>query len=110
MYSACLYKVYVKKDNDTDNTLDNVFFDTEVLNEYSLREFFREQLDLGYLHPDNLEECDISTQDNPMVLDIDAIFECLTNNIDYVQENPKQYKTYYIEQFDVRLGDEDIYD
>lgn len=82
------------------------FFDSmEIKNEYQLRQFYREQIDLGYIHPDNLKDHDITVLDDPNQIDIDAIVEVLNSNDEYDEDN-----TYYISQQLVNITDDEIYD
>lgn len=106
--NAVLYKLYIKKPGDT---VDDAFEATEVLNEYQLRQFFKRQVDQGCIHPDNMIDHDIIVEDTEKLwnIDLDAIFGAIADNVAYADDNEKIGR-YYIEQFDIRLGDEDLYD
>lgn len=106
--NAVLYKLYIKKPGDT---VDDAFNNTQVMNEYELRQFFREQVDQGCIHPDNMVDHDIIVDDLEKLweIDLDAIFGAIADNLAYADDNEKIGR-YYIEQFDIKLGDEDLYD
>lgn len=98
---AVLYKVYQQQVESQGEQFDS----TEVMNEYNLREFYRKQVELGYIHPDNLKDKEITVLDNPQEIDIDAILELLSDNDQWDNKH-----NYYVEQICIRLGDEDLYD
>lgn len=99
---AVLYKVYKKDKSDCQW---EQFVATDIMNEYDLRQFYREQIDLGYLHPDNLADKDITVLDDPQDIDLDAILELLNDNDNYDDKH-----NYFVEQVSIRLGDNDLYD
>lgn len=106
--NAVLYKVYMKKAGDT---TDDTFNNTNVMNEYELRKFFREQVEQGAIHPDNMADHDIIVDDLEKIweIDLDAIFGAIADNLAYADQD-ERIGQYYIEQFDIRLGNEDLYD
>ena len=106
--NAVLYKLYIKKPGDT---VDDAFNNTQVMNQYELRQFFREQVDQGRIHPDNMVDHDIIVDDLEKLweIDLDAIFGAIADNLAYADQD-ERIGRYYIEQFDIKLGDEDLYD
>lgn len=104
--NAVLYKVYIK---DTHDSQYEQFESTEIMNEYRLREFFQEQIDKGNLDPKCLMDYGAELPDGTMdanKMSIDDIFGALAENDNYASSAT----CYCIEQFDIRLGDDDIYD
>lgn len=99
---AVLYKVCEMSKVDTKY---EIFDTTEIMNEFNLREFYRKQVELGYIAPKNLKDHDLTVLDDPQDIDIDAIFEVLNDNDEYNKDHD-----YFVEQVCVRLGDYDYYD
>lgn len=106
--NAVLYKIYIKQPGDT---IGDVFEKTEIMNEYQLRQFFRTQVDQGSIHPDNMVDHDIIIDDLEKLwdVDLDAIFGAIADNLAYADNNEK-IGQYYIEQCEIQIENNDLYD
>lgn len=85
--------------------LGNFFENLEIMNEQDLREFFKAEMDAGNIHKENLENHDITTQDDIFCVDISEIFGALCDNVDYDLNH-----VYYIAQQEVEINSDDMYD
>lgn len=84
----------------------NEFFETlTIMNENELRQFFKEEMESGHIHKQNLEDHNITEDDDIFEVDISEIFGALCDNIDYDTNND-----YYIKQQEVSIEAEDMYD
>lgn len=107
---AVVYKVYVA---DCCDTRHDAFNATEIMNEYQLRQFFREQVDAQRIHPDNLKNYDLTVQeidDDIYSIDLDMILDILNDNDQFITDDDSRYYDFCVAQESVRLGDNDMYD
>ncbi len=82
------------------------FFDSmEIMNENDLRQFFKDEMESGHIHKENLDNHNITNEDDVFEMDISEIFGALCDNIDYDTNNG-----YYIKQQEVEINNEDMYD
>ena len=107
---AVIYRVYIADKYDGRH---DAFNETEIMNEYQLRQFFREQADGQHIHPDNLRDYDLTVQeiDNDVYgIDLDMILDILNDNDQYTDGGTSQYPDFCVAQESVSLSDDDIYD
>lgn len=84
----------------------NEFFGTlQIMNEQSLRDFLKEETELGHISFKNLNDHGITDIDEVYHADISEIFGILCNNDEY----DKNYE-YFISQQEVYVNEEDMYD
>ena len=84
----------------------NEFFETlQIMNEQELRQFFKDEMELGHLHKENLDDHNITNEDDIFEVDISEIFGALCDNVDYDTNND-----YYIKQQEVEINSDDMYD
>lgn len=101
MANTVLYKIYEPKDE----TKEDQFFNTCVMNSWELTCFLDEEIQKGNIIKQNLEDSGAEEGDDPRDFSIDMVFQILANNNDY-----EGGKTYLIEQFEQQIEDEDCYD
>ena len=62
-------------------------------------------MESGHLHKENLDDHNITNEDDIFEVDISEIFSALCDNVDYDINND-----YYIKQQEVEINSDDMYD
>lgn len=82
------------------------FFDSmEIMNETDLRYFFKTEIENGNIAQKNLDDHDITDQDDLWNIELSEILAVLSDNDEYDENN-----SYYVSQQEVRIDEQDMYD
>lgn len=87
----------------SDNAYETEFYRTEILNENELREKFLWYLQNDYFNEESLKYYNVDKDIND--LDTSTMLNVFNDNGDYDLEH-----TFYVEQVEIEINDNDIYD
>ena len=97
--------LYLVAQADKDTPYCEFFDSMEIMNETDLRYFFKTELELGHIAQANLDDHDITDQDDLWNIELSEILAVLSDNDEYDENN-----SYYVSQQEVRIDEQDCYD